>query len=63
MTTTSLRRDIHAAIADDIRRIAVAQRPITLQVALQNWEYFYRDGRHAEARIWWAEVHRLMTEG
>lgn len=63
MTTATLARDIKQAIADDIRRVAVAQQRITLDVALKNWEYFFQQGRGTEARHWWAVAHDLMIGG
>jgi hypothetical protein len=63
MTTATLARDIKQGIADDIRRVAVAHTRITLDVALSNWNYFFQQGRGAEARVWWAVAHELMIGG
>lgn len=63
MTTATLARDIKQNIADDIRRVAVAQQRITLDVALSNWQYFFSQGRYTEARTWWAVAHDLMIGG
>lgn len=61
MTTAAARAAIHEGIAADIRRVSVAHRVVTLDVALANWEHFFQAGRYTEARIWWAVAARLMS--
>ena len=61
MTTATLAKHIKAEIADDIRHCAPAHTRITMDVALANWNYFFSDGRTAEAKVWWAIVHEFIT--
>lgn len=61
MTTSQARTDIHEGIAADIRACSAAHVRITLDVAIANWQFFFEQGRGAEARSWWAVCHRLMT--
>lgn len=49
-----------AALAKERRDLGAAQARISLDVALANWQYFFEQGRGAEARSWWAVAHRLM---
>jgi hypothetical protein len=60
MTTATLARNIKQNIADDIRHCAPASTRITMDVALNNWAYFFNDGRTAEAKVWWAIVHEFI---
>ncbi len=60
MTTATAARNIKQAIADDIRHCAPAHTRITMDVALNNWNYFFSDGRYTEARVWWAIVHEFI---
>lgn len=56
----SARNDIHAAVRDEIRRLAVAHVRITLAVALDNYYYLFEQGRYREARAyWWSTVEPL----
>lgn len=63
MTTATVAANIKAEIAADIRRCAPAHTRITMDVALANWQYFYQQCRYSEAKVWWAVVHSMMTEG
>lgn len=60
MTTANAARNIKQAIANDIRHCAPAHTRITMDVALSNWNYFFAQGRTAEAKVWWAIVHEFI---
>jgi len=44
-------------------RLAQTPRRDPMEIALDNWAYFFEQGRWTRAREQWAEVQRLMQRG
>lgn len=56
------RENIHEACRDEIRRLSVVHVRVSLETALDNWQYLFTQCRFREARQWWAIVEQLRAQ-